>query len=119
MKIVPGPTHILLDWQVPPDGWATNHKVRYNLKKSNFSTNETRKGKENLSSSIEVVSPNPPVMVTELEPESEYTFVIETFAGPHIEPLTFVLKEVSTTANNSQSPEEIIGVSFNYINYFG
>ena len=102
---------MLLDWEVPQDGWATSHKVRYTLKKSNFSNNnETRKGKENLSSSIEVVSPNPPVMVTELEPESQYTFVIETSSGRDFEPETFILQEVFTTANNSQSPEEIIGV---------
>ena len=70
--------------------------------------NRTRREGENESREIEVRTSNPPINITELTPETEYSFVITTVLNPKFR-TTFVVENVHTTANNSQLPEEIVG----------
>ena len=71
--------------------------------------NRTRREGENESKEIEVRTSNPPINITELTPETEYSFVITTALNPKFR-TTYVVENVHTTANNSQLPEEIVGV---------
>lgn len=125
--MIPGPTHITLDWSAPYEGWVTSYKVQVEAAKdSNRSRRDERA--DNLTNSILYVNQNngsvevetreiefngskPPINITNLEPETQYNFVITTSLNSKWK-TTLNLDEVATTANNSWQPEGIIGVSF-------
>jgi hypothetical protein len=124
VKVIPGPTHITLDWNIPSDGWKTSYKVHVVPAKA---TNRTRRDEraDNLTTSFLYVNQNgsvmepieiefsktrPPINITNLEPETVYNFIITTSLGGKWK-TSFNLNEVATTANNSGQPEGIIGVN--------
>ena len=126
IRIVPGPTHITLDWKRPNEGWKTSYKVHVIPSKP---MNRTRREERanNLTNSIngssviepkeiEIQKSSPPVNITDLLPETEYNFVITTSLNSKWS-TTFSLDEVATTANNSNQPEGIIGFTRNSEEY--
>ena len=129
LKVVPGPTFVTLDWGAPQEGWVTSYKVQVEPVKD--ATNRSRRDEraDNLTNSILYVNQNgtvelepkeveftqskPPINITNLEPETEYNFIITTSLNPKWK-TTISLDEVATTANNSWQPEEIIGVKISF-----
>lgn len=125
LKIIPGPTHVVLSWDAESDqGWETNYTVRVTPKTEVFDPmdplgyngNDTlnRTGRlENdslLPFEFHVLSSSaPPINLTNLLPESEYTVELITSLGPKFK-TTLQLDNVYTTANNSKMPAEIVGV---------
>lgn len=124
LKIIPGPTHVVLSWDAESDqGWETNYTVRVTPKTEVFDPmdplgyngNDTlnRTGRlENdslLPFEFHVLSSSaPPINLTNLLPESEYTVELITSLGPKFK-TTLQLDNVYTTANNSKMPAEIVG----------
>ena len=131
LKIMPGPTHITLDWQSPSEGWITSYKINVVPTKTSNKTRRSERA-DNLTTShlfvsqngsvdyeareIEFSKRNPPINITNLEPETEYKFVITTFLNDKWK-TTLNLDDITTTANNSFGPEGIIGVNF-ILKYF-
>ncbi len=123
IRIRPGPTHITLDWSKPEEGWKTSYKIHVvpskpmnRTRREERANNLTNAQANNASSSmepreIEIQKSSPPVNITDLLPETEYNFVITTSLNSKWT-TTFNLDEVATTANDSNKPEGIIGVSF-------
>lgn len=119
---------MLLNWEDDPNsGWATNYTItiiprknkskRKRNKSANVDTDEellnrTRREGENGTEvkRIVITTTRPPVNISELLPESKYKIIIETELGTMWR-TRLVVDEVVTTANDSVSPEEIIGVS--------
>ena len=125
LKIMPGPTHITLDWQNLAEGWITSYKINVVPTKTSNKTRRSERA-DNLTTSHLFVSQNgsveyepreiefnkrsgPPINITNLEPETEYDFVITTSLNGKWK-TTLSLDDILTTANNSFGPEGIIGV---------
>jgi hypothetical protein len=108
------PTFIIFDWNVPKSGWIHNFTVSMlvndtkpipRAKRSSFKneSNETESLFQPISSS------RPPINISNLTPETKYSFMIETALNEAWK-TTYIVEEVHTTANNSELPENIIGV---------
>ena len=125
LKVMPGPTHITLDWQSPAEGWITNYKINFVPTKTSNKTKARSERADNLTTSHLYVNQNgsvdyepkeiefnkrgPPINITNLRPETGYKVLITTYLNPNTK-TTLSLDEVITTANNSFGPEGIIGV---------
>lgn len=125
LKVIPGPTYITLDWSAPHDeGWVTSYKVQ--VEPSNFNNRSRRDERaDNLTQNLIIFNNdtieydtvemnNPPINITNLEPETEYSFVITTTLNSKWK-TTLDLDDIATTANNSWQPEGIIGVKLLHV----
>ena len=120
LKVIPGPTHITLDWNSPQEGWITSYKIHVepskeanrsrredradNLTNSLLYVNQNGSAVEDEPSEIEFSKTKPPINITNLEPETEYNFEITTTLNSKWR-TTLSLDEISTTANNSRPAE--------------
>jgi hypothetical protein len=132
LKIRPGPTHILLNWDAAPGkGWLSTYTVKVTLPpqpvqeedneveikrlEKAINMNKTEEDLEMMKNAtkareITLVTMKPPLNITNLVPESKYLIVLTTSLGREYTS-TIKLDEVYTTANNSRDPEEIISVT--------
>ena len=115
MSILAGPTHVVLNWTSPTEGWTSNYTVSViptpeEDPNKQQGLNRTRREENMTKELIQVSTTKPPVNITRLAPESKYKFVIITKLSPDFK-TTMTLEDVYTTANNSKMPEEIVGVS--------
>ena len=132
LKVIPGPTHITLDWSAPQEGWITSYQVHVEPAKDTNRSRGRDDRADNLTNSILYVNQNgtvelepseieftktkPPINITNLEPETEYKFVITTSLNSKWK-TTLNLDEIATTANNSGQPEGIIGFTMTSAGY--
>ena len=131
LKVMPGPTHIILDWKSPSEGWITSYKIHVVPTKTSNKTRRSERA-DNLTTSHLFVSQNgsvdyeskeiefsksrPPINITNLQPETEYNFVITISLNEEWK-TTLNLDDVTTTANNSLFPEGIIGFTMTNAEY--
>ena len=129
LKVIPGPTHITLDWSAPPEGWITSYKIHVEpSKEANRSRREDRSDNftQNQNGTVEQASSDeeiefkfknkPPINITDLLPETEYNFEITTSLNSKWA-TTLNLEDISTTANNSRPAEGIIGFTMTSAEY--
>lgn len=120
LAVRPGPDSIVVDWERKDPsrgdaapGWRTTYTVTVLpvvAADAAAGGNSTSNGTAAEPRVHSVESGSPPVSVGGLLPETEYTVVVETRLGPAWTS-TVQLDGVHTTANDSELPKEIIGVS--------
>ncbi|XP_059099117.1 uncharacterized protein LOC131893169 isoform X5 [Tigriopus californicus] len=122
LRIIPGPTHVVLSWDAEADqGWQTNYTVRVTPQTvlldpmDTLGLNDTlnRTGRlendSNIPLEFNIISSSaPPINLTNLWPESEYSVELITSLGPKFK-TTLQLDNIFTTANDSKMPAEIVG----------
>eukprot|EP00095_Tigriopus_kingsejongensis_P002761 maker-scaffold1543_size36305-snap-gene-0.6 protein:Tk02761 transcript:maker-scaffold1543_size36305-snap-gene-0.6-mRNA-1 annotation:"predicted protein" len=120
LRVIPGPTHILLSWDTEDQGWPANYTIKVTPKARELPLNAmdpnatlNREGRQENNASVPLEfqiesSSGPPINLTNLWPESEYSVEIVTSLGPKWK-TTLELDSLFTTANNSKLPEEIVG----------
>ncbi len=103
-----GPDYVVVDWEHEEDteGW----EAEYTVTVIPIGTSSNSSNSSNVVRVTEAGSAGPPITVGGLDPETEYRVVLETRLGAEF--TAEVEKSgIKTTANDSDLPKEIIGVT--------